>query len=96
MAKFDDLPIEIQKLILVQQQACGNPRNPDIFNRDIRADTKLGGFTWSKAQSPKILNEREKHNFWERIICLEKFEEFFKIYGMKNEVIDQNGIKFVL
>ena len=95
MISFEKLPIEVQEMMLVQQHACGNPKNPDIFKKDIIADTKVGGFTWSKAQSPKILNEREKHNFWERIIRLGELKEFHRIYG-KIETIEQNGEKFVV
>lgn len=96
MAKFDDLPIEIQKLILVQQQGCGNPRNEEIFRTNICACGYQGGFDWRYARSPKTLGERETYDFWRKILVLGEVEEFFKIYGMKNEVIEQNGIKFVL
>ena len=42
--EFKDLPVEIQERMLDEQVRQGNPRNAEVFERDITATVPAGGF----------------------------------------------------
>lgn len=44
---FIELPLGIQLKMLEFQVASGNPMDPHVFEKDIKATTKNGGFDWN-------------------------------------------------
>ena len=44
---FIELPLGIQLKMLEFQVASGNPMNPHVFEKDIKANTDNGGFDWN-------------------------------------------------
>ena len=56
---FIELPLGIQLKMLECQVASGNPKNPYVFEKDIRADIGSGGFKWNSFISD---------NFWTEVL----------------------------
>lgn len=71
MIKFKDLPVEIQEKMLDEQVRQGNKRDAEVFEINIWANNRLGGFTWSESV--------EGHAFWEKVID-ENFAIFYEKY----------------
>ena len=72
MIQFKDLPVEIQERMLDEQVRQGNPRNAEVFENNTIANTRMGGFTWSKSV--------DGYGFWDRIIGIGDFAVFYKKY----------------
>ena len=72
MTKFKDLPIEIQQRMLDEQEKQGNPRNANVFERDITAVLSEGGFFWGGSM--------EGFDFWEEIILKGNLAIFYEKY----------------
>ena len=72
MAKFNELPVEIQERMLDEQERQGNPRNVEVFEADILADTADGGFLWKESV--------DGYDFWDKIVFSGDFTEFYKKY----------------
>ena len=61
MIEFKDLPVEIQERMLDEQVRQGNPRNAEVFEKDITTGSSTGGgFTWDYSV--------EGHAFWANIV----------------------------
>lgn len=65
---FIELPLGIQLKMLECQVASGNPKNPHVFEKNIRADISSGGFTWNNFISD---------NFWTDVL-LGNYDLFFQ------------------
>lgn len=81
--KFDDLPIEIQEVMLAEQKRQGRREDPDAFREDI-----AGGFTWDEALPIYRTQEGEDSEmdvggFWYDILIEGNTELFFKYYPRK-------------
>ena len=72
MVEFKDLPVEIQRRMLDEQERQGNPRNAEVFKEDIEAGVLRGGFTWEKSV--------EGLDFWLEIILEGDFTAFYEKY----------------
>jgi len=72
MIKFNDLPVEIQERMLDEQVRQGNPRNAEVFEKEIMATPQEGGFLWAQSV--------EGFDFWNRIIENGDIAEFYKKY----------------
>lgn len=72
MIQFNDLPVEIQERMLDEQERQGNPRNTEVFERDITAPAREGGFFWARSV--------DGYDFWEKIIVSGNFAEFYAKY----------------
>lgn len=76
MIQFKDLPVEIQQHMLDEQERQGNPRNANVFERDITAVLSEGGFFWGGSM--------EGFDFWEEIILKSNFAVFYEKYPKKS------------
>jgi hypothetical protein len=73
MIQFKDLPVEIQQRMLDEQERQGNPRNAEVFEKDIMAGARAGaGFFWAESV--------EGYAFWEKIIMNGDFTVFYEKY----------------
>ena len=72
MTKFKDLPVEIQEKMLDEQVRQGNKRDAEVFEINIWANHRLGGFTWNESV--------EGYDFWEEIIQHRNLAVFYKKY----------------
>jgi hypothetical protein len=73
MIQFKDLPVEIQQRMLDEQERQGNPRNAEVFEKDIMAGARAGaGFFWVESV--------EGYAFWEKIIMNGDFSVFYAKY----------------
>ena len=72
MIKFKDLPVEIQQRMLDEQERQGNTRCAEVFEESITAPAREGGFLWARSV--------EGYDFWEKIIVLGNFTEFYGKY----------------
>jgi len=72
MMQFKNLPVEIQEKMLDEQVQQGNPRNAEMFEKDVTAGLIEGGFTWEQSV--------EGHNFWEKIILYGSLATFYEKY----------------
>lgn len=67
-----DFPQEIVEKMLERQAEQGNSRDVSIFEVEITADRRNGGFSW--------ISSPEGHNFWHDVIRHKDFETFFNLY----------------
>lgn len=72
MIQFNDLPVEIQQRMLDEQERQGNPRNMEVFERDIVAATAEGGFLWKESV--------DGYDFWDKIVFSGNFADFYEKY----------------
>lgn len=72
MIQFKDLPPEIQQRMLDEQERQGNPRNVEVFERDIVAATAEGGFLWKESV--------DGYDFWDKILFSRNFADFYEKY----------------
>ena len=72
MIQFKDLPVEIRKRMLDEQERQGNPRNAEVFKERVIADDRGGGFAWEDSE--------EGLDFWEKIILDGNFAVFYEKY----------------
>jgi len=72
MIPFKDLPVEIQERMLDEQVRQGNPRNAEVFEKNITALPLEGGFLWGSSV--------EGSDFWAEIIHNGDFVDFYKKY----------------
>lgn len=70
MAKFDELPLEIQERMLEEQDKQGNPRDLNVFRKIIHAG--FNGFFWN--------GTKEGYSFWRDILMNSNVETFFEKY----------------
>ena len=72
MIRFNDLPVEIQQIMLDEQERQGNKRDAEVFEEYIMAGIRGGGFSWSRTV--------EGYIFWEKIIHDGNFTVFYDKY----------------
>lgn len=72
MIEFKDLPVEIQRRMLDEQERQGNPRNAEVFERFIDTSVNEGGFWWEESV--------EGHAFWDKILFKGSFDVFYEKY----------------
>ena len=70
MTQFDKLPFEIQERMLEEQVKQGNPRDLNVFRKNIHAEYK--GFSWAEAE--------DEHSFWMDILLESNLQTFFVKY----------------
>jgi hypothetical protein len=72
MIEFKELPVEIQEKMLDEQERQGNPRNAEVFEKNIVASPSEGGFLWGLSE--------ERYDFWAEIIRRGNFAVFYEKY----------------
>jgi len=72
MIQFKDLPVEIQERMLDEQVRQGNPRNAEVFEKNIITSVIKGGFCWDKSV--------EGHVFWDKILRDGNIAVFYEKY----------------
>jgi hypothetical protein len=77
MIQFKDLPIEIQQRMLDEQERQGNPRDANVFEKEITAIIPEGGFLWEESV--------EGFNFWKEIIWNRNFAVFYEKYPKESD-----------
>jgi hypothetical protein len=70
-------PQEIIDKMVERQVEQGNKPNPDVFDKNIRADEFRGGFNWHETS--------EYSPFWADVLEDKKFDLFFQKYPKKRE-----------
>ena len=68
MAKWEELPVEIQERMLQCQEEQGNKKDESVFIRKINELKRDGGFNWG--------DTKEESSFWSDVIHDNKFEIF--------------------
>ena len=63
--KIADFPKRVVQAMVDEQVRQGNPANPSVFARDVRACKREGGFTW--------MGSPLGHGSWPEIILRKKF-----------------------
>jgi hypothetical protein len=71
-AKWDNLPNEIRKKMLEHQVEQGNPKNAEVFRKNIASRTQLGGFNWE--------NTDLENKSWDRILNSSDYRPFYEMY----------------
>ena len=86
MIEFKDLPVEIQEKMLDEQVQQGNPRNAEVFERNIGADAIGGGFLWADSE--------EGFDFWAKILEDEKYpkQSPLKIIPLHIKILDSKDL----
>lgn len=74
---YDELPVEIQKRMLLEQEKQGNERNPDVFRKNLHTSEWYNGFDWNKTE--------DGYDFWASILREKDFDCFFLQYPKKEE-----------
>lgn len=83
---FDELPIEIQEVMLAEQVRQGGKKDPKVFRKDIGS-----GFTWEECEplyeEDDILKEWpvDMSTFWYDILIKGNIEIFFNYYPRKTK-----------
>ena len=77
MAKWEELPVEIQERMLQCQEEQGNKKDESVFIRKINEFKRDGGFNWGAT--------KEKSSFWSDVIHDNKFEIFYEYYPKKEK-----------
>ena len=75
MAKWEELPVEIQERMLQCQEEQGNKKDESVFIRKINEFKSNGGFNWD--------DTKEESSFWSDVIHDKKFEIFYEYYPKK-------------
>lgn len=78
MIKFKDLPKKVQEAMLDEQERQGNTRDEAPFIELTRRDQKRGGFNWPSFRHPEVT---DSVRFWEKIIVMGDYSDFYKIFG---------------
>lgn len=65
-------PFQIIDAMLAEQHRQGNHMNVEVFQENVGANARYGGFTWSQS--------KEGHEFWGDVIHKMKFDLFFERY----------------
>lgn len=79
IGKIKNFPIEVVEKMVEEQVRQGNKADVTIFQKEVTADTRDGGFVW------KIT--KDGHAFWDEIIRCHKFDVFFAKYPKNNKQV---------
>lgn len=72
IGKIKNFPIEVVEKMVEEQVRQGNKADVTIFQRDVTADNRIGGFLWRITE--------DGNAFWDEIIRGHKFDVFFARY----------------
>lgn len=72
IGKIKNFPIEVVEKMVEEQVRQGNKADVTIFQKEVTADTRDGGFVWRIT--------KDGHAFWDEIIHCHKFDVFFARY----------------
>lgn len=89
-AQFDNLPEEIQEVMLGEQELQTGKRNPEYFRRGITQDRKGGCFDWDiweerMFRNVQAISEEQICSFWHEVLRCSNFDIFFQLYPKKKK-----------
>ena len=85
IAKWHELPHEIQEKMLERQLEQSGKKDPKVFEINISASKSSGGFDWDKTPEGSIL--------WHSITGYKEFDIFYTIYP-KNPIKSEYRLEF--
>lgn len=98
MKKFNELPVEIQEVMLDEQVLQGNKRNAEPFVNNVDSSRMNGGFNWCDSSQGVEIKENGG-SFWHNILINDDYTEFYKRYPKKEYprvmMVSDSGITWI-